>query len=131
MGEEKEGMSPWVLSLSVSLFLSVYVCLPPLSSPVCEHITVSLFCQSMCMSVCLSLYMSMCLPFPCSLPTEYLTVCLTVACQTPRVLSNLWHNAASVEKILGTKNKLEDSGAGSQNYEEKHSEDAMKNIWGL
>lgn len=33
-----------------------------------------------------------------------------------RALFNLWHNAASVEKILGTKNKLKDSGAGSQNY---------------
>lgn len=44
---------------------------------------------------------------------------------------NLWHNAASVEKILGTKNKLEDSGAGCQNYEEKHSDDAIKNIWGF
>lgn len=45
------------------------------------------------------------------------SLCVRLAyCQACRVLFNLWHNAASVEKILGTKNKLEDSGAGSQNY---------------
>lgn len=45
---------------------------------------------------------------------ESLCVCL------PRLWGSqafsLWHNAASVEKILGTKSKLEDSGAGCQNY---------------
>lgn len=104
----------------------MFVCLP--SHPLCVSISLSVSVH-VCLSV--SIHVRVCLPFPCSLPTTYLTVCLTVACQTPRVLSNLWHNAASVEKILGTKNKLEDSGAGGQNYEEKHSEDAMKNIWGL
>lgn len=33
-----------------------------------------------------------------------------------RALFSLWHSAASVEQILGTKNKLEDSGAGCQSY---------------
>lgn len=77
--------------------------------------------------LCLCLSVSDPQPLVC----VYLIVCLTIACQTPRALSSPWHNAASVEKILGTKNKLEDPGAGGQNYEEKHSEDAMKNIWGL
>lgn len=76
-------MSPWVLSLSVSLFPSVYVCLPPLPSPVCKHITVSLFCQSLCMSVCLSLYMSMCVclsPVPSPPPSTCVSHCLSDCC---------------------------------------------------
>lgn len=82
-------------------------------------------------SISMSLALSLCVCSPAPGVCVYLIVCLTIACQTPRALSTPWHNAASVEKILGTKNKLEDPGAGGQNYEEKHSEDAMKNIWGL
>lgn len=78
------------------------------------------------MSTWVSVSVCVCCPPPGMCVYVYLIVC-----QTPRALSSPWHNAASVEKILGTKNKLEDSGAGGQNYEEKHSEDAMKNIWGL
>lgn len=116
-------------------WLSVSVCLSasPPTSCVWGHTTVSLVCLSVCLCACLSVRLWACLCVsPLHPPVSvHLTVCLTIACQTPRVLSNLWHNAASVEKILGTKNKLKDSGAGGQNYEEKHSEDAMKNIWGL
>lgn len=44
------------------------------------------------------------------------SVCVFLDDGALRGLFNLWHNAASVEKILGTKTKLEDSGAGCQNY---------------
>lgn len=44
-----------------------------------------------------------------------LWVCVFLDNAALRALFSLWHNAASVEKILGTKNKL-DSGAGCQNY---------------
>lgn len=43
-------------------------------------------------------------------------VCVFLHDGALRALFSLWHNAASVEKILGTKNKLEDSGAGCQDY---------------
>lgn len=44
------------------------------------------------------------------------SVCVFLHDGALRAWFNLWHNAASVEKILGTKNKLEDSEAGCQNY---------------
>lgn len=75
MGEEKEGMSPWVLSLSVSLFFSAYVCLPPLPSPVCEHITVSL-CA--CLSVCL--YTCPCVSAFPLFPPHRVSHCLSDCC---------------------------------------------------
>lgn len=114
-----------------SVCLCMSICLP--SHLLCVGAYHCQPCLSVCLCACLSVRLWACLCVsPLHPPVSvHLTVCLTIACQTPRVLSNLWHNAASVEKILGTKNKLKDSGAGGQNYEEKHSEDAMKNIWGL
>lgn len=80
MGEEKEGMSTWVVSLSVSLFLSVYVCLPPLPSPVWAYHCLSCLSVSMhvCLSVCLCLYVSVCVclsPFPSPCVSHCLSDC--------------------------------------------------------